>query len=281
MSDPATCASPPPPPPPPAPPAPAPPLPPPPPPLAPLTVQYITAVVTVPGYSVASFDDLAHRQFALGIATVLSIPRDAVLISGVSAGASHAPTAPGAPARRKALQAADSGSSITVHFSIQTDSSSSAALQGSLSHAIMDESLTDGLMQQGMRLTGYVMQALSMSAPTADVPEPSEAPGASELPGAVFYDEPRCVHCEVKKPVISLKYDLWWLVSGGAGLIMILLALYVCVSRRAATKRRVSLPVTLDVASREPRANLEKVSGEVDLDTFHFVHEKKVRCCMM
>ncbi len=162
-----------------------------PPPPAPLVVQYISAVLTLPGYTVDTFDAAAQRDFASGTAATLRLQLAAIRITGVSGGSAHGGT------RRKALQASAAGS-LVVHFSIATDSASAPVIQRELASAIMDESLTDALMLAGLQLTGDVMQALSMAEPTAAIPEPTAA--AAALPGFVGFDEPACPHCEPPPP---------------------------------------------------------------------------------
>jgi hypothetical protein len=243
-------------------------------------------VVTLPGYTTASFDELAHREFSTGCAAALTIPRDKIYITGVSSGVSHqaAPGAPPGPAdtRRRLLDApppaaseGESGS-LVVHFSVKTDSIAAVALQARLADSIMSEDFSDSLLDAGMHITGFVMMALSMGEPTAAIPDATDA--AEGLPGFVSFPEPVCAHCVVEEPLISLKYDLWWLVSGGAGFLMLLaLAHWACKRHCRRVRRPASTPLDIEKIEAFKLADIEE---EMQLDTFHF-HVEKKRCAIM
>jgi hypothetical protein len=278
-----TCSPPPSPPRPPQPPNPRPPVPPSP----PAVLQYVNSVVTLPGYTADTFDNAARLDFSTGTAAALNIPAMTVFITGVSTGVSHSQT----PSRRR-LMLADGSGSVVVHFSILSDSNAAPLLQSTLARAIMDESYTAQLTAAGLNdLTGYIMLALAMDAPTASIPPPTD--DAAALPGFVSFGQPHCAHCAPPPappgPLVS-SYDIWWLVSASAGFVILVGALVLCIRRARSQEppscRRMQWMDDHEAAVAAPQASVHGVQeshdhGEdLDFEGFHFKQEKS-RCALM
>ena len=303
------CKSPPPPKPPKPPPAmppPPPPSPPAPPPVPEGEEAFISAFVTLPGYSTLSFDDQAQRDFVNGTSMALRVGLTDVLITGFSGGTSHHqsdedeasssghvmsatgrrllnadgdeiiterghngvprnPPKPGARgssvARAMAERAAvarrsrsllqnftvaanltaaqlaerdalvNDMSGLIIHFSVRTSTTRATALQQQLAVALLDETFTDDLLAAGLRLTGYVMAAMSMNVPTDKIPPPHKAAG--RLPGFVnLSKKPLCPHCvNLGHPAFG-PLDYWWVVLAGVTLLLCCFGGAVCVRRR-------------------------------------------------
>ena len=104
------------------PPSPSPPPPSPPPPspaISPSATAYVSAALTVSGYSTSTFGTAQASAFASAIATGLSVSASAITITSVTAAASSG---------RRLTQ-----TGVTVAFSVQTTGSASSALVSSIS----------------------------------------------------------------------------------------------------------------------------------------------------
>jgi hypothetical protein len=178
--------------------------------------------------------------------------------------------------------------SLTVHFSIQSDSNAAAEVQRMLAHTIMDEEFSASLALAGLRLTGFVMQAMAMGEPTPTIPPVADAVAA--LPGFVdMSTTPICTHCAPPGPPpgppvpLVDQYDMWWLVSASAGFVIIVGGLCICVMRRRTPRSPRMSWMEEDLARKE--AELHSSSEEhhdhgedLNFDEFHVQPVKKSMC---
>jgi len=243
---------------------------------------YLSAALTLPGYTASSFDSAAHYCFTQGMAINLAVAPTDILITGLSNGMTHDPHLDAEDARddgglrRRRLQQLDgvAGTSddvavgAVIHFSVRTNHVAAVQLQDEMSSGIMDETITMDLKAAGLALTGHVLPAMTLSEPTSSIPNMTVG---QALPQFVMYDVPLCTHCTDD----AFKLDhrsAWWLTICGAAAAVLLLICFFCVKRRCCGKG--SHPVAPHHSGDEEG----DPDAEGALETFHFKHQPR-RCC--